>query len=167
MKICIGCDEELPLEDFYPKRNGSADGRQPRCIECSRGVVREHARTPKARATSRAYREAHPLTTEAKLFYAARRRAKTSGTPFTITVDDIHIPEFCPALGLRLEAGNQKGPKPNAPSIDRIIPELGYIPGNVQVISHKANSMKRNASIEELAQFAEWIQKAVVHSVTC
>lgn len=39
-------------------------------------------------------------------------------------------------------------------SIDRIDNSLGYIPGNVEVITKKANSMKNGASNEELLNFA-------------
>ena len=41
-----------------------------------------------------------------------------------------------------------------SPTLDKIIPERGYVKGNVQVISHKANSMKRNASLDELLLFS-------------
>jgi UDP-N-acetylenolpyruvoylglucosamine reductase len=58
--------------------------------------------------------------------------------------------------------GNKKGPLPNAPSLDRIDSARGYVPGNVQVVSHKANTMKSNASTEELIAFSEWVQKEVV-----
>lgn len=44
-----------------------------------------------------------------------------------------------------------------SPSVDRINPHLGYVPGNVQVISYKANSMKRNCTMEELLMFAETV----------
>lgn len=38
----------------------------------------------------------------------------------------------------------------DSPSIDRIIPELGYTKGNIRVISNRANLLKSNATIEEL-----------------
>jgi hypothetical protein len=36
-------------------------------------------------------------------------------------------------------------------SIDRIWPSRGYVPGNIQVISHRANSMKASRSPRQLA----------------
>jgi hypothetical protein len=52
-------------------------------------------------------------------------------------------------LGIPLVMGD-KYAHDNSPSLDRIIPELGYVKGNIMVISHKANTIKSNANIEEL-----------------
>lgn len=47
------------------------------------------------------------------------------------------------------------GYRPNAPSVDRIRPELGYVKGNVRVISSRANLLKNNAEIWELEKVLE------------
>lgn len=41
----------------------------------------------------------------------------------------------------------------SSPSLDRIDNRMGYVPGNVWVISWKANRMKSDASMEELRVF--------------
>ena len=46
----------------------------------------------------------------------------------------------------------------NSPSIDRLIPELGYIKGNVNVISLRANIIKNNATKDELIKIANWME---------
>ena len=98
---------------------------------------------------------------ESKLCTNASMRAKKRGIEFSISKKDIVLPEYCPILGLKLEmnVGTGAGGKGNSYSLDRIDPTKGYIPGNIQVISHKANSMKLNASKEELLLFAEWIKR--------
>jgi hypothetical protein len=90
------------------------------------------------------------------LLNRAKLRARAGGYPCTITIDDINIPDICPALGIRLEIGKGKI-VPASPTLDKIIPERGYVPQNVQVISWKANTMKSNASRGELIAFARWI----------
>lgn len=74
----------------------------------------------------------------------ARARARTHGLPFDLDISDISIPELCPILGIPLvrSMGAGQGPRNNSPTLDRIVPSLGYVKGNVQVISHKANTMK-------------------------
>lgn len=104
------------------------------------------------------YRRKHP---EKMMFRAAKDRAKVKGITFNIEVSDIVIPEKCPVLGIPLISGVGlgNGGKDNSPSLDRIDNFKGYEKGNIQVISHKANSMKFTASKEELITFANWVIK--------
>lgn len=70
------------------------------------------------------------------------------------------IPLHCPVLGLPLyrnSGGAAQGP--NSPSLDRIDPALGYVRGNVKVISSRANSIKSNATPEELLRVAAYYQE--------
>lgn len=80
----------------------------------------------------------------------ARSRAKKRGLPFDITYEDVVVPEFCPILGIPLKEKGRPGWSDNSPSLDRIIPEKGYVKGNVRVISNRANRIKIDATIEEL-----------------
>jgi len=83
------------------------------------------------------------------MIYSAKHRAKRDGVPFLITKDDIVVPEFCPILGHKLEIGTRQSHE-WSPTLDRIIPGLGYILGNIRVISHRANRLKADATQEEL-----------------
>lgn len=97
-------------------------------------------------------------TVEHRLWWYAKQRAKKYGIPFTITEQDIVVPERCPVLGLKLEvAVGQK--QPNSPSLDKLIPELGYVPGNVRVISMRANRVKGDASLNELERVTAWLRQ--------
>ena len=94
----------------------------------------------------------------AKRIYAkARARAKETGIEFTITVQDIVIPTHCPYLGIELTHELGKGQLESNSSLDRIDSTKGYVPGNVQVTSRLANTMKSNASQETLLRFAQGI----------
>ena len=80
-----------------------------------------------------------------------RRRAKAKGVPFNLTLEDIKLPVLCPVLGIPLDYEYKNGRlNSNSPSLDRRIPELGYVKGNVEVISMKANTIKAYATPEEI-----------------
>ena len=98
------------------------------------------------------YRDSH----KNKLWIgAAKQRAKEKGTEFSITESDLTIPEFCPILGIPLIRVGTIATD-NSPSIDRIDSTKGYIKGNVQVISKKANTLKNSSSLSELIILGEW-----------
>jgi hypothetical protein len=105
----------------------------------------------KLRGYQRAWELKNP---EHYLWCSARARARKYGLPFSIEIKDIVIPSVCPVLGLPLVFHTERSPnrmaRPNAPSVDRIIPAAGYVPGNVRVISWRANDIKGNATFEEL-----------------
>jgi hypothetical protein len=86
----------------------------------------------------------------------AKYRSKRDSIPFSITVDDIIVPETCPLLGIKLYRGSTSK-NDNSPSLDRKVNSIGYIPGNVWVISRKANTMKNDATPEELRSLARAI----------
>ena len=102
-------------------------------------------------------------STEVYMFRGAKKRAKASGIPFSLEIEDIVIPETCPVFGFPLVKNlGGKGPSSLSPSLDRIIPELGYVKGNIQVISYLANKMKSNATQEQLSLFAKWINNNLI-----
>jgi len=94
---------------------------------------------------------------EWQLLKRAKDSSKQRGLDFDIDLSDIIIPLSCPYLGIKLTTISDGGRQESNASLDRIDNKLGYIKGNVQVISSKANFMKRNASIEELILFAKGI----------
>ncbi len=102
-----------------------------------------------------------PLTLEkkkARCIVHARYRAKKSGIPFDITVDDITWPTHCPVLGLELDYVNSKRAQDNAATLDRIDNSKGYVKGNVYVISWRANALKTDATVDELQRVIEYIE---------
>jgi len=88
-------------------------------------------------------------TKEHQMWKSARVRARRGGSPFEISVSDIHIPSHCPLLGIKLQLSESKATA-NSPSLDNIIPSLGYVQGNIWVISRRANIIKNDASLDEL-----------------
>jgi hypothetical protein len=109
------------------------------------------------RVRQKKYRDSH----KDKLWLGAvKQRAAERNIPFDIEESDVVIPEFCPILGIPLFRSGKQATD-NSPSIDRIIPMLGYTKGNVQVISKKANSMKSTATYDELIAIGKWAQAQI------
>lgn len=88
-------------------------------------------------------------TPEYHLWENAKNRAKRRNAPFQLEVSDIVIPAICPVLGIPLQRGIGKC-SDNSPTLDRINSQGGYTKGNICVISHRANSIKRSATTDEL-----------------
>lgn len=93
----------------------------------------------------------------------AKVRAKQLGLPFDLILDDIVVPSFCPVLGIAIEVQTGK-PSDNSPELDKIIPELGYVRGNIIVISRKANRIKTNATIDEIRMVADFYSSLIRRS---
>jgi hypothetical protein len=98
---------------------------------------------------------------EKALLQNARRRARRKGIPFDLVYTDlVPLPTHCPVLGMRLAYGPGRGRKlyenPNAASLDRIHNHLGYVKGNVIVISLRANLLKGQATVAELRKIADF-----------
>ena len=114
----------------------------------------------KAAAASKRCRDKFPERMRLlNLLGNARRRAAAKGIAFSITKDDIVIPETCPILGVPLQFPDGVGPHDYSPSLDRIRPELGYVPGNVLVISYRANRIRNDATAEELARVLAYARR--------
>lgn len=92
---------------------------------------------------------------------AAKKRAKEVGVDFNLTEEDIKFPKICPALGIPVKLEQIDGPRKrtnNTPSLDRIIPELGYVKGNVEMISWRANRLKNDATLFELEMLLRYMR---------
>ena len=96
-----------------------------------------------------------------RLFEGARSRAKAAGVEFTITLDDVRavFPAdwVCPVLGIAMRHG-QGTSHDASPTLDRINPEWGYTPGNIAVMSYRANRAKGALTAAELEQIAIWMR---------
>jgi len=116
---------------------------------------REHCE--QLRAANAKWKREHPDRVRAhsqvvapskRLFYGVKSRARKFGIAFNLTIDDIVVPATCPVLGIPLITGSAD--RDQWPSVDRIKPVLGYVKGNVRVISYRANQLKNDATAAEL-----------------
>lgn len=140
-KGCKTCREVKPLSDFH-RHTSALKGRATQCKACRHfKSVREYAEK----------------SIEQLMCERAKSRAKDKEVSFNLTESDIMVPDVCPALGIKLSRSDGRPATDNSPSLDRIIPELGYVSGNVVVISYRANMIKSNASLEEILAVASWL----------
>lgn len=92
------------------------------------------------------------------LLRRAKTRATRRGIEFHLTLDDVlPLPAVCPVFGTPLtnSDGHQN---PNAYSLDRIDNTKGYVPGNVAVMSYRANRLKNDATPEDLQAILDWMR---------
>lgn len=92
------------------------------------------------------------------LLRGARDRAMALDLPFNITEVDVLIPTHCPVLGIEIKIA-ARGFDRASPSIDRIIPALGYVRGNIRVISYRANELKKDSTADEMIRVANWLTR--------
>ena len=110
------------------------------CVGCQKADKRK--RSGVAIAWNRENRAARLLT-------KAKSRAQATGRAFDLDLGDIVIPDTCPVLGIPLDQ----------PSLDRFDNNLGYVKGNVRVISLRANRLKGDATIEEVEAILRYMRE--------
>jgi hypothetical protein len=168
-KTCCKCGGPGP----FAKNKSRPDGLQSRCKKCqSETAAASYAKNPKKYLKrTHAYQKAHPTqykaydaTSKARhperyMWLKARNRAHRRGISFGIEVTDVIIPVTCPLLEIPLVRGTKKV-HPGSPTLDRKVPSLGYVKGNVWVISHRANAVKNDATLEEIELLARNLRRA-------
>jgi hypothetical protein len=129
---------------------------------CAKGHVHEDTgkslRYRTKRACVQCHREAqNPLSSA---FYAAKRRKM----PFNLSRKwfDETLPIHCPVFGTPLQRGGKSSD--SRPSIDKLIPEHGYVTENCRIISGRANRIKSDATLEELKALVAYLEKELAPS---
>lgn len=94
-------------------------------------------------------------------------RSKRKGIPFDLTGEYLETiwTGYCPVFDTELrkpfDRKSKTHPDPrdkHQPSLDRIIPAKGYVPGNVIWISTMANTIKQSATANEILAVGYWLK---------
>jgi hypothetical protein len=183
---CGKC-ETFKHRDYFGSDAGAKSGKQSKCKRCTNRNNKKwylankerHAENQKRRnladhdkysavnrswyqrnkesvkERSKQWRRNNPIK---RLLIHAKQRSREMGWEFTATAEELVVPEFCPALGLKLEwsAGYRAD---NSPSLDRIDSRFGYVKGNVHIISWRANNVKNNATADELLAIGTYMKR--------
>lgn len=158
-KICKNCARELPLSAFN-KDVSRRDGHRSWCRECDAARFKSkydnpewrQAHNQRAKNWRARLKDVDPTRLWAIDALAnAKMRAKRAGLPFAVTVLDVMgiVVDTCPLLGLSLIYATGKI-HDHSPTLDRKICERGYTKDNIAVISHRANRLKSDSTVEEL-----------------
>jgi hypothetical protein len=153
LKVCSRCRDEFPEgkpASTFRSDKSRPDGLYPWCGNCSRAAARLHMKTEKAKTTRSAWLK---RCLEVAMYYNSRDRAIRQSLPFSITKEDILVPESCPVCGCEMVSGDGKH-RMDSPSLDKWDPSLGYVKGNVWVICMRCNLRKGDLPGEELVAFA-------------
>ena len=175
-KQCPKCKQVLPVEMFNKNktRRDGLNGYCRSCQSCAHATWSANG----GREIRKAYAKANSVLRKTSTMTSdAKARAKKKNLPFDIDLDYVRsivgenaqLALHCPIFGTPLDWSSQRdlgrGPLPNAPSLDRIVPGRGYVKGNVWIISHRANSIKNDASHEELKLVTKAVGEAIVNSL--
>ena len=128
MSVCDPPTVQCPVHGVHLKR---AQCRRCNAIYMSNYLRQRRRRDPAANLVER-----------------ARQRAARGGLAFNLRREDVVVPTICPVLGVPLILGASRSRY--SPSLDRIRPTLGYVRGNVRVISDQANRLKGAVGCGEL-----------------
>jgi hypothetical protein len=157
-KDCVVCKDTLPAKKFRLRTDNKNYQRRPYCLPCEK--VKVSTRYKENKQSVLAKTQKYSLNNyEEKILNQARQTAKTKNLEFNLTIHDIQIPTHCKYLGIELTKILGGGLVWSNCSIDRIDSTKGYIKGNVEIISRKANSMKNMATKQELIVFAKNVLK--------
>ena len=90
-------------------------------------------------------RESYKKNIHQELFYSAKTRANNKKISFTISKEDVIIPDKCPVFGIPLDSRDRL----HAPTLDRIIAGGEYSKNNIRIVCNSVNSF-RNKWADEI-----------------
>ncbi len=164
---CVTCEKTLQVSYFW-KQKSKKNGLQSECKYCMKLRTTQYHRDnrktlrPRNNAVITKRRKNNPIKA---LLSGAKSRAKFAGIEFSITENDITLPDKCPILGIELKSGFGMGfgrllhEKDSRFSIDRIDNQRGYTSDNVIIVSYRANRLKSDASLEEIKKIASFYEQ--------
>ena len=172
-KQCTSCLVIKPLIAFHRAKSGKL-GRRAMCSDCCKRRYDTPERLKRSQIRRQELRESDPAVRRREnelcrignekniinyLLRGARSRCKISGLQCTVTSADIKLVHICPLLGIPLKIAKGVGnANANSYSLDRIDNSKGYIPGNVWIISRRANLIKSDATLEELEKITQGLK---------
>lgn len=88
---------------------------------------------------------------------AKKYNSLRKGIQFDLPFSELIFPTHCPVLGIELNYENENKDE-NSPSFDREDSNIGYISGNVHVISWRAKRIKNDGTLGEHEKIVEYMK---------
>lgn len=137
-RVCVQCKVYKDFSNYHKLKAGRF-GYNTICKDCRKPIsTQQYAK----------------VSLEARILQRAKTRAVRKGLEFNLELSDIVIPKACPIFGTSFVYGDND----YAASLDRVDSTKGYIKGNVQVISNKANRIKNNVTTKELEKLLNYMK---------
>ena len=150
IKQCTSCKKNLTLDNFLIHNRKNWKGLRSKCKACGNLEMRINY-------------SKNPIP---QILGGAKRRAKQKNIPFAIDAEYLKsiYPKnnMCPVLNISFQVGYKSENKKNAdyaPSLDRIIPEKGYVKGNLIIVCNIVNRVKTDSSIEIIEKVLNFYKK--------
>ncbi len=148
---CNSCNLEKEETEFSIRNDGKNIGKYRKtCKNCKNINQRKNYKK---------YKKNNPfLSRHVKLKASCKQR----NIPYNL--DEVYLKQiwtgFCPITGDELvwTTGHEERSMPNAAELDRFIPSLGYIKGNVSWVSRRMNNLKGDGTIEDLEKILKWMK---------
>jgi len=147
LKQCTSCLEIKSLS-MFTARNDRSGRLRPYCKTCGNNI---------GRARYTVHRRTSPFKLRAT---RARVRARRLGVAYNLTPEYLESiwTGFCPVTAAPIFLYERERQDEYCAELDRFIPSLGYIIGNVHFMSRRINRLKNNATSEELFKLANWMK---------
>ena len=171
--VCSKCKNKKKIEDFY-KSSTRKCGHESGCKDCRRTAALNYSKTVTRniewKERRRLQRQRYKQRTRGDIKYMlkdvmqhSKARARKQGVPWDLTVEYLEslVVSHCPVTKEPLDWERRQvvdgHPTKNSPSLDKIIPALGYVPGNCAFLSHRGNAIKSNGTMEEHARVVKYM----------
>lgn len=92
---------------------------------------------------------------EKRIYNRIKSRATKKKIPFDLELQDIVLPKLCPVFQKPFIYGDYDWTY----SVDRKDNSLGYVKGNIQILSNRANRLKGDFSINELQSMITFLSQ--------
>lgn len=166
-KTCIVCDVILVEGTKKEGGNWFKSNKENYINKCNKCFQLKNRELKKKQRKEKQVGDARHLN---DMRQSAKERAKKHNVPCNLRVKDLReiMTDKCPILGIKFELNKQgqdwgkgkgKNNWQNSPSLDRIVPEKGYVKDNVIIVSLMANSIKNQATPEQILTVGNFYKK--------